>query len=113
MDTHRDNTRAPVAPQPLAEIGRADGSGRAVGGRDDADGRLRTAARGGAVLRALRARPFGIPEAPAAPSLWRSTVQWVLAAIIAVALAWLTYSRGGWTPFLSGPISGSTSSVTC
>ena len=102
MDTHSDNTRSPVAPRPLGEIGRADGSGTAVGGRDDADGRLRPAARGGAVLRALRARPFGIPETPAAPSLWRTTVQWVLAAVIAVALAWLTYSHGGWTPFLSG-----------
>ena len=61
-----------------------------------------TAARGGAVLRALRARPFGIPAAPAAPTLWRTTIRWVLAAVVAAALAWLTYSAGGWIPFLSG-----------
>jgi len=102
MDTDRDNTRAPVAPTPLGEIGRADGRGAEVGGRDDAHGRLRTAARGGAVLRALRPRPFGIPTAPAAPTVWSTTIQWVLAALIAMALAWLTYSRSGWTPFLSG-----------
>jgi hypothetical protein len=102
MDIDRDITREPVTPTPLGEIGRADGSGAELGGREDANGRSRTAARGGAVLRALRARPFGIPAAPAAPTLWRSSIQWVLAALIAVALAWLTYSRGGWTPFLSG-----------
>jgi hypothetical protein len=91
MDMDQDTTRAPLAPKPLGEIGRAGASG--------ADER---AVRGGAVLRALRARPFGISAAPAAPGLWAATVQWVLAALIAAALAWLTYSQGGWTPFLSG-----------
>ena len=99
MDIDRDNTRAPVAPRPLGEIGRAGASGadRSGAGADGQPG-----ARGGAIVRALRARPFGIPAAPAVPTLWRTTMQWVLAAVIAVALAWLTYSRGGWIPFLSG-----------
>jgi hypothetical protein len=35
-------------------------------------------------------------------SAWRTTWQWVAAALIAVALAWLTYSRDGWVPLLSG-----------
>ena len=107
MDIDRDNTRAPVTPRPLGEIGRAGASGadRSGAGADGQAGAQRgagTGARGGAVLRALRARPFGIPAATAAPTAWRTTIQWVLAAIIAVALAWLTYSRGGWIPFLSG-----------
>ena len=89
MDDDRDITRAPAAPKPLGEIGHAGAN-------------VPAAARGGAVLSALRARPFGVYEAPVAPTPWRTTNQWVLAAVIAVALAWLTYSRGGWTPFLSG-----------
>jgi hypothetical protein len=91
MPMQPDSKPAPLPARPLEEIGRAGASG--------ADAR---AARGGAVLRALRARPFGICAAPAAPTLWGTTIQWVLAALIAAALAWLTYSQGGWTPFLSG-----------
>jgi len=107
MDMDRDNTRAPAAPKPLGEIGRAgagDADGRDAGSgvRDGTGGRSGAAAQGSAVLRALRARPFGIPAAPTSPTLWRSTIQWILAAVIAVALAWLTYSREGWIPFLSG-----------
>ena len=106
MDIDRDNTRAPATPRPLGEIGRAgasaaDGSGAGADGQAGAQRGAGTGARGGAVLRALRARPFGIPAAPAAPTAWRTTIQWVLAAVIAVALAWLTYSRGGWIPILS------------
>ena len=98
MNDDRDNTRAPVPPQPLGEVGRV-GTG---GGADAAAARRAGGRRGGAVLGALRARPFGIPERPAEPTLWRTTIQWILAAIIAVALAWLTYSGGGWIPLLSG-----------
>ena len=100
VDIDRDKTRAPLAPRPLGEIGRAGMSG--TDGQTAALREARTAARGGAVLRALRARPFGVPASPAAPTLWRTTLQWVLAAVIAVVLGWLTYSRGGWIPFLSG-----------
>jgi hypothetical protein len=93
MDVDPDKMSAPATPRPLGEIGRAGSvPARAPNGT----------ARGSAVLRALRARPFGIAATPAAPTLWAATVQWVLAALIAVVLAWLTYSRGGWTPFLSG-----------
>jgi len=99
MDIDQDNTRAPVAPRPLGEIGGAGERG-ADGSDGEAGGQV--GAQRGAFLRALRARPFGIPAAPAAPTWWRTTVQWVLAAVITVVLAWLTYSRGGWTPFLSG-----------
>jgi hypothetical protein len=48
-----------------------------------------------AVLAAARAAE---PER----SAWRTTWQWVVAALITAVLAWLTYSRGGWVPFLSG-----------
>ena len=34
--------------------------------------------------------------------LWRRDLQWVVAVLVTLLLMWLTYSRGGWTPFLSG-----------
>jgi len=107
MEPHEPQTQSPAPPKPLGELGRAgagdaDGRGAGSGVEDGTGRRSGAAARGGAVLRALRARPFGIPAAPVAPTLWRATIQWVLAAVIAVALAWLTYSREGWIPFLSG-----------
>jgi hypothetical protein len=100
MDIDRDTSRAPLAPRPLGEIGRA--GTRGTDGQTGAQRKGGTPARGGAILRALHARPFGIPAAPAARTLWRATIQWILAAGIAAALGWLTYSRGGWIPFLSG-----------
>ena len=33
---------------------------------------------------------------------WSLTFQWIVAALVACLLAWLTYSRGGWIPLLSG-----------
>ncbi len=111
MEPHEPQTQNSTPPRPLGEIGRAwadsaDGGSAAAdgraGARAGAGGRSGTAARGGAVLRALRARPFGIPATPVEPTLWRTTIRWVLAAVITVALAWLTYSRDGWIPFLSG-----------
>jgi hypothetical protein len=95
MDLDRDTTQTPSAPRPLGEIGRADGARETGWGG-------RSGTRGGAAVRALRARPFGVSAAPAAPTLWRTTIQWVLAACIAASLAWLTYSGGGWITFLSG-----------
>ena len=41
------------------------------------------------------------PEPRAATSSWARTWQWVVAAVVTVLLAWLTYSRGGWIPVLS------------
>jgi hypothetical protein len=107
MEPQETRTPSSAPPKPLGEIGRAGAAsgqedGAEVGGRGGAQRGAGTAGRGGAVLRALRARPFGIPAAPLAPTLWRTTVQWILAALIAIALAWLTYSREGWIPFLSG-----------
>ena len=32
---------------------------------------------------------------------WRLTFQWVVAALVTCLLAWLTYSRNGWVPWLS------------
>ena len=34
--------------------------------------------------------------------LWTTTLRWCLAAAVACALAWLTYTRNGWIPLLSG-----------
>jgi hypothetical protein len=44
----------------------------------------------------------GRPEAKPVTTSWGLTWQWVVAAAVTVALAWLTYSRGGWIPILSG-----------
>lgn len=33
---------------------------------------------------------------------WRNTFQWIVAALATCLLAWLTYSRNGWIPLLSG-----------
>jgi len=41
------------------------------------------------------------PPAAMEPTLWRTTVQWVVAALVTVLLAWLTYSLDGWIPILS------------
>jgi hypothetical protein len=41
------------------------------------------------------------PDPRPAETAWRRTWQWVVAAGVAVLLAWLTYSRGGWIPVLS------------
>jgi len=80
IDEHTRQSAAPA--RSLEELGYS-GAGRKAPDPD-------------AVLRqALRA------EAPA-QGLWTRTLQWIVAAGITVLLAWLTYSRGGWTPFLSG-----------
>ena len=82
MDTHDTDTRRAAPPTTLEELGY---SGAATKPPDP-----------DAVLRqALRA------EAPE-QGLWTRTLQWVVAACLTVLLAWLTYSRDGWIPFLSG-----------
>ena len=35
------------------------------------------------------------------PGVWRTTAQWIVAALVALLLAWLTYTREGWVPLLS------------
>ena len=32
---------------------------------------------------------------------WKLTFQWIVAVLVTCLLAWLTYSRGGWVPYLS------------
>lgn len=46
---------------------------------------------------------FTMREQTATRSLltWKVTFQWVVAALAAGLLAWLTYSHAGWTPWLS------------
>ena len=68
-----------VEPKSLYETGRAHGD-----------------AEPGAMRAALRA------EERARPTLWNATLQWIVAALVTVALAWLTFSRDGWIPLLSG-----------
>ena len=50
--------------------------------------------------RPARRRPR--PGRAARASLWSTTLRWCLAAAVACALAWLTYTRNGWIPLLSG-----------
>jgi len=35
------------------------------------------------------------------PDAWHATGQWIVAAAVALLLAWLTYTREGWVPILS------------
>ena len=44
----------------------------------------------------------GRPEPRPATTPWGRTWQWVTAAVVTVLLAWLTFSREGWVPILSG-----------
>ena len=57
-------------------------------------------AHGDVELGAPRAAPRA--EEGARPTLWSTTLQWIVAALVTLALAWLTFSRDGWIPLLSG-----------
>ena len=95
--TPTDQEQAPPAPRPL-ESGGAAGSG-AAGSRGAASARPGA----GASARGIRAL-IGIdgrPEPRLATTSWGLTWQWVVAAAVAILLAWLTYSRAGWIPILS------------
>ena len=46
---------------------------------------------------AARGGADGGPE-----GLWTTTLRWCLAVAVACALAWLTFTRNGWIPLLSG-----------
>jgi hypothetical protein len=75
----------PPAPLPMEQIGRAGAGAR---GR---------APRAGLLTRLPR-RP---PDAAARPTLWRRTGQWIVAAALTGALAWLTFSTHGWITVIS------------
>lgn len=89
MEPQTDDQTAPPAPRPLKEAGAA---GAARGARDGANARVFNAQL--IFAGRLQAEPATTP--------WRRTWQWVVAAAVTVLLAWLTYSRGGWIPILSG-----------
>jgi len=77
----------PAAPRPLEQIGRADAGG----------GASARASRAAFLARLPKRRPAAEPK----PTLWYTTLQWVVAAAIAAALAWLTFATHGWIPILS------------
>ncbi len=77
---------AAEAPPPLEHCGGA-------GARTGADARVRASRARRLLARRPPARPGATP--------WHTTVQWVVAAVVTVLLAWLTYSLGGWIPILS------------
>lgn len=97
METHDAETRDATPPKSLEELGSSGGGGRrGVGDSPVVAGAASKTPDPDAVLRqALRAEVR-------AQGLWARTLQWVVAAAFTVLLAWLTYSRGGWVPFLSG-----------
>ncbi len=84
----------PPAPRPLETGGATEGGA--------AESRAQ-AARAGANARTPLARftIVGRPEMKPATTQWGLTWQWVVAAAVTIALAWLTYSRAGWIPILS------------
>jgi len=94
MERRNDERRAPQAPRPLEEMstgarhaGAAAGDAGAGSGSPSSNGRLLLARR---------------PPATVEPTLWNTTVRWIVGAAVTVLLAWLTYSLGGWIPILSG-----------
>jgi hypothetical protein len=78
----------PAAPRPLEQMGRAARPGAGVSAR---------APRAALLARLPRRRPAAAPK----PTLWYMTLQWVVAAAITGALAWLTFATHGWIPILS------------
>ena len=90
MDPMTESAEMPPAPRPSQAPADAAPSARAR-------------ARAGARARGPLARIViaGRPEPEPATTPWRLTWQWVAAAAVTVALAWLTYSGGGWIPLLS------------
>jgi hypothetical protein len=87
LESQTDLGAAPEAPKPLEEIGTSPG------------------ARPGAGAGARASRPRLIlarrPPSEARPTLWRTTIQWIVAGGIIVLLAWLTFALDGWIPVLS------------
>jgi hypothetical protein len=77
-----------------------DAHGQQVG----AAGRLVERLEGGdpEILAGLAADPPGIDEEDKLVAGWRSTGRWVLAASMIAWLGWMTFTRAGWTPLLSG-----------
>ncbi len=43
-----------------------------------------------------------IPVPSSNDDLWHTTIRWIVAAFVALLLAFLTYTREGWIPLLSG-----------
>ncbi len=88
-----------VRPQTLAEIGFA--------GRSEASSASAAAGAGAAAGMAAgssRSRDRllrTLVTSDERSDAWHRTWQWIAAAAIVVALAWLTYSREGWVPLLS------------
>ena len=94
-----DNRDAPPAPRPL-ERAPTDTTARAGAGVRSGAGAAAASGQGPRTPRA-RVGIAGRPEPKSATTPWRLTWQWVVAAAVTVALAWLTYSREGWIPILS------------
>jgi hypothetical protein len=77
------STKPATTPRTLEELGRTSASARAPGA-------------------ALLARlPRRRPAASPTPTFWYTTLQWVVAAAIAFALAFATFATHGWIPILS------------
>ncbi len=95
MDERSTYRRAPDPDELLAQLRTAESRQRA--GRNDT---ATVPAEPPSFAQPLgQARPAGAPAAPA--GLWSSTGQWVVAALIAAALAFFTYAHEGWVPILS------------
>ena len=87
-----------MPPRPLGEIGRAGGWAGSAGQGVPARG---ADARPGADSRFYRALLQRRPRQVAAPTLWHTTVQWIVAALVTVLLMYLTFTNDGWVWLLS------------
>lgn len=90
MESPQNDIRTPPAPRPL---------GRTTGVQQPPRPGLHEGVGRGGLGRWLAVGDR--PEPRPAITPWLRTWQWVAAAVVTVALTWLTYSRDGWIPLLS------------
>jgi hypothetical protein len=99
--TQTTPTAAPAAPpRPLGQIGRA-GAGVPAGTAGQGGSARGTTARPGVGSGAVRALLLQRPEMTAGRTMWRTTFQWIAAALVTVLLMYLTYTDHGWVWLLS------------
>jgi len=96
-----NETTGSPRPQTLAEIGCA---GDCDGSRPGAAAGAFTADGPGAAAGSMFGRSrllSALSTSDERPDAWHNTWQWLVAAVLTLLLAWLTFTREGWVPILS------------
>jgi hypothetical protein len=98
MEPGRRQAQGPVPPRPLGEIGRASAPAGTARREGIVGGASAPPDAGSSFFAALQERR---PLRKVELTLWRTTVQWVAAALVTVLLMYLTYANDGWVWLLS------------